>query len=254
MGVLVRPIFWVPAPLTDPTTISGCTLWLDAADSATITHSGGAVSQWDDKSANGYALAQPGASTLKPTTGASTINSLNVLDFDGGDDLSLTSAPINNATDGTVTVLAVVQSAAVSGAGDLQAVSADDTSTVRLGGFVTTEGATGRARTYSWATGETDFAADSGAPLTNNVTYLNTTIWRTSNVEVRVDGASSGATSTTANRAYSATSTLIIGDGFAGGGDNWNGKIAEVVAYDRVLSGADLAAVEQYLRTKWGTP
>ena len=36
---------WTPAKITT-------TLWLDAADSSTITESGGAVSQWDDKSGN----------------------------------------------------------------------------------------------------------------------------------------------------------------------------------------------------------
>lgn len=61
------------------------TLWLDASDATTITESGGAVSQWDDKSGNGYDLEQL-TSTRQPTTGARTMNSLNVLDFDATDD------------------------------------------------------------------------------------------------------------------------------------------------------------------------
>ena len=36
-------------------------LWLDAADASTITESGGAVSQWDDKSGNGRNAAQSDA-------------------------------------------------------------------------------------------------------------------------------------------------------------------------------------------------
>lgn len=61
------------------------TLWLDASDTSTITEStpgSGAVSQWDDKSGNGYNLVQA-TSSAQPKTGTATINSLNVLEFDG---------------------------------------------------------------------------------------------------------------------------------------------------------------------------
>ena len=36
-----------------PTSISGCALWLDAADTSTITFSSSSVTQWNDKSGNG---------------------------------------------------------------------------------------------------------------------------------------------------------------------------------------------------------
>ena len=41
--------------------------WWDASDSATITHSLGQVSQWDDKSANARHLTQ-GTSAAQPLT------------------------------------------------------------------------------------------------------------------------------------------------------------------------------------------
>lgn len=66
-------------------------LWLDASDLTTITESGGAVSEWRDKSSNGYAFTQA-TSTAQPTTGSTTQNGLNVLSFDGGDSLVATSA------------------------------------------------------------------------------------------------------------------------------------------------------------------
>ena len=43
---------WTPEDLPQ------CTAWYDAADAATITASGGRVSQWDDKSSNGYHMTQ----------------------------------------------------------------------------------------------------------------------------------------------------------------------------------------------------
>ena len=68
----------------DPLTLSPA-LWLDASDAASITSSGGAVSQWSDKSGNAHHATQSVAAS-KPTTGANTQNGLNVLTFDGVDD------------------------------------------------------------------------------------------------------------------------------------------------------------------------
>jgi hypothetical protein len=46
-----------------PTQVSGCALWLDAADSSSMTLSGSNVTQWNDKSGNGrHATAQSAAS------------------------------------------------------------------------------------------------------------------------------------------------------------------------------------------------
>ena len=64
-------------------------LWLDASDGTTITSENGLVSQWNDKSGNNNHVIQATASK-QPTTNSITQNTLNVLDFDGGDWLSKT--------------------------------------------------------------------------------------------------------------------------------------------------------------------
>lgn len=64
-----------------PSDISGLKLWFDAADTGTITHTGGAVDQWSDKSGNGNHAAESGAS--RPTTASRTVNGRNAIDFDG---------------------------------------------------------------------------------------------------------------------------------------------------------------------------
>jgi hypothetical protein len=56
-------------------------LWLDASDTSTITEVGGAVSQWDNKGSLGDFTQ--GTAALQPTSGTETLNSLNVIDFDG---------------------------------------------------------------------------------------------------------------------------------------------------------------------------
>lgn len=65
--------------------------WYDASDTSTITSSGGAVSQWNDKSGNGRNVTQA-SSASQPGTGAVTKNGLNVLTFDGGDWMQASTA------------------------------------------------------------------------------------------------------------------------------------------------------------------
>ena len=77
-SVASAPVGSAFAP-SDDVLLSG---WWDASDVATITHSGGSVSGWTDK-AGGNALIQ-NFSPQRPETGVRTLNSLNVLDFDGG--------------------------------------------------------------------------------------------------------------------------------------------------------------------------
>ena len=63
-----------------PSTLIGDTLgmWYDASDTSTITESSGNVSQWDDKSGNGFHLTQ-GTGSYQPQTGTHTVNGLNVI-------------------------------------------------------------------------------------------------------------------------------------------------------------------------------
>jgi hypothetical protein len=62
-----------------PAFLATAPLWLDAADTSTITESGGSVSQWDNKGTLENIVQ--GNAALQPTTGVSTLNGLNVIDF-----------------------------------------------------------------------------------------------------------------------------------------------------------------------------
>jgi hypothetical protein len=56
-----------------PTSITGCSLWLDAADPATLSLSGSSVTQWNDKSGNGRNATQ-GTPSQRPTFASSTVS------------------------------------------------------------------------------------------------------------------------------------------------------------------------------------
>jgi len=70
---------WSPAE-------TGVGLWLDAADAGTITHNGGAVSRWADKSGNGRDATQQGVPGSQPADTADGLNGKHVLTFDGVND------------------------------------------------------------------------------------------------------------------------------------------------------------------------
>jgi len=67
------------APFT-PTSVAGCQLWLDAADSSTLTLSGSSVTQWNDKSGNQRNFNQP-TSGSRPTYVSNGLNNYPIVRF-----------------------------------------------------------------------------------------------------------------------------------------------------------------------------
>ncbi len=82
-------------PFFTPNQISGCQLWLDAADTKTLTLSGSNVTQWRDKSTNLNHFSSAGVST-SPTTG--TYNGLTTIYWTNTSQQLVSSK--NNATTG----------------------------------------------------------------------------------------------------------------------------------------------------------
>ena len=79
LGIRSSTSIWTPAELPN------LALWLDAADSSTITLNGSTVSQWNDKSGNARHASQPTAAN-QPTYTANGLNGKPVVTFDGSND------------------------------------------------------------------------------------------------------------------------------------------------------------------------
>lgn len=78
----------VPAAASwSPADLPNLAMWLDAADTSTITASAGKVSAWTDKSPTGSHVTQATAN-LQPTTGVNAWDGKNVLTFNGGQELA----------------------------------------------------------------------------------------------------------------------------------------------------------------------
>ena len=91
---------WTPA--SSPATKA----WYDASDADSITASGSAVSQWDDKSGNGHHLS--GSGGREPVTGSRTMNGLNAVDFQSGDMLTI-STRLGFGTNPDIMAISVMQ-------------------------------------------------------------------------------------------------------------------------------------------------
>ena len=94
-----------------PSDISNCALWLDAADESTMTLSGSNVTQWRDKSGNGNnALANTGT----VTTNSTRINGLNTIRFSTSSFLTISSF----AMAANVSMFAVLRGVGAQGSGN----------------------------------------------------------------------------------------------------------------------------------------
>ncbi len=230
-----------------PTDLAGLKLWLDAADAGTITESGGLVSQWSDKSSEGNNATQfTGA--LQPVTGTQTVNGLNVVDFDGIDDLmELSSQPLIGTEARTIIVVGY----AIDDTGTPTMVSLTDVGVAGERYEVSAEiGLRISAANSFWL----DDAVESGvAAIIMMTNEANSTLVEDSdNLQAYRDGAlitsTAQANPTTSVNTISGTATI------SHAARQLNGVIGEVIIYDRVISFSERTLLDNYLSSKWGIP
>ena len=246
---------WIPTPAFSPLDLSP-TLWLDASDESTLSGpGGGAVSQWNDKSGNGYDLTQ-GTATNQPTTGIGTQNGLNVISFDGSDLLvAATASDWTFLHDGSDHTLFVVSKRPSSGTamGLLATANAGGS---RLGLIVIQTDSLFQHLLYGTVNTIT----------VNNAPTVSTQNWQIGVIDADPDNVTASARSTisvnggadqTANTATGAVSgtapnhPLTIGS-YGGGSNALLGDIAEIIVVDGTLTADEISRVENYLADKWG--
>lgn len=206
-------------------------LWFDASDASTITESAGAVSQWDDKSGNALHATQ-GTGSSQPTTGVTTLNGLNVLDF-ANDKLLLPdlSAYFNGSQNRTVISVVVT-----------------DSSTYNTIINIGNSAYTGSRFTFQGHNGNLSIALQ-GA-------FFNSTLVSTSwgiaaanfdgtqlkDVDLYFGGGTPQASTSTTALNTDASVSNIIGD---------TNSIGEILAFDRALSASEMNQIGQYIADKW---
>lgn len=220
-----------------PTDVAGIVAWYDANDSNTLSLSGSTVTQWNDKSGNGYNLTR-GNGTNGPSSGTRSVNGHNCLDFNRATFMPLDNASLAIAAQ-PVTIFAVV--------------GKDDTSNTM---FVT-DGLGAGGRCIIAVEGSNAKPELFAGSFTNSTATDDTTVRQYSAV---FNGASSGfwqdgASKSTANPgAGSLTAGIRLGGSRDGTGANLDGALCEVIVYNTAVGTTDRQTIEAYLKLKWATP
>jgi hypothetical protein len=226
----------------DPTSISGNVLWLDAADTGSMTFSSGSnISQWKDKSG----LSNHATGTNSPVLSTNAINTYQAV-------TTPTSNYFTGATSitgSTLTVFSVAQtSRAQTNTGlDQRLVSlaksgADyGSSSVVIALF--NQGSTSNISTYRVAN------AVAGSALTQNAPFQVVSKYDGTNGFLWKDGVSGGSNASTGT--FDCTK-YGIGNQANPTTEYWNGAIGEVLIYSTALTDTQRQKVEGYLAWKWG--
>jgi hypothetical protein len=229
-----------------PSGITGLVAHYDAADLTSISVSGSDVTQWNDLSGNGRHATQ-GTSTNRPKSGTRTLNSKNVLDFDGTNDFLINDgiAASYTGTSKPFTIFQVTQLDTT--AGNQTSWSIANSSNGRPRIFPSNDVLVFRndsdVETLPQITGSYNTNSQfltyrsSGTNLTGfiNKTLILTHAYSLGTISLNV--ASIGA---------------YRGRNFASGVQFWNGVIGEMIYYDRELTLSEVGQVHDYLSYKWG--
>jgi hypothetical protein len=244
----------------DPRSISGLASWWDAADASTITTVSGAVSRWNDKVGSRNLIQN--TETRRPAYTANYYQGLAAVTFDGSDD-SLAATSLPSLAVSPLTFIACIDSLASSGATDrgvlLLGTSANTTSYSNGGGLQLVANSLGRAvrkafEFYARASSgglEVEVADLSTAqPVGKRILSVtaNGTTGSLFQSGAQVD-SQSASVATSTDRVYFGSLLESNSLNFF-----WNGRILEVVVFNRALTSAERLSVELYLASKWGAP
>ena len=228
-----------------PTSVAGCTLWLDGADpSATgiAPANGATVSTWVDKSTNGLTVS---AASSQPTYLTNAANGLGTVAFNGSQGLSA----------GTVTGTKLI----------------GNTNSCAIYAVVRFENTSGRSIPYSWddQTYEARFllqyaegnniallkrgGTNTTIPLINTLYYI-VSYWQNElNTQLNVNGTTIASLSNFSNNDISSFSRVFNVGYYANDPAGWNmrGNIAEILFFNTHIP-TNFQQIEGYLAWKWG--
>lgn len=234
------------------------TLWLDAADTATITESSGAVSQWNDKSGNSYHLSQ-GTGANQPATGTVTQNGRNVIGFSadnkflthdaGSNVISLSPMTMfcvvydNNSTQGALTFKRIFTTRISNSTNDFQSPN-----------FLSTKNNTAR---------EFGIRSRGLVPTPEYIAYTDQK-WFVGTAYTSSSGGfhqvnDSSRSVSTSNLSIDTSRFLRVGQACSTGafpatiaGNGWIGYMAEILVFNKQLTESEISTVKNYLFGKWG--
>jgi hypothetical protein len=218
-----------------PINITGCAVWLDAADpNALITSNGSNVGTWLDKSGNGcHAISQLTPATIV----SSSFGGNTTLLFNGASRYYCATAAISNIGYTIFTVQSTTSTNSFQSV--INGVSNSYAFVGAAGGYVATF--TGDGSTWN------DSA--SNTPPFYNVNTNTILCMQVSNTVLTP--YVNGVVGTTKTGSTGAFSNFYIGDIY-NASQPWYGNISEIIVYNGILTTQQRQQVEGYLAWKWG--
>jgi hypothetical protein len=241
---------WWPSDVVYEPIQSGLVGWWDADDASTITASGTAVSQWDNKGSTAVNLTQA-TGAAQPFTGTRTQNGRNVIEFDaaqwmeGGDNFDLLTADITlfivAKQDTVANHVYVGKSRASATAGRWSLLRDSTTGAITDGGFISFTDSSTSARELSlrfrriFSPG-LQIRQNGVIPVNAvNINTNDTANYNTANI------FGVGAYQNSSGNFNPPQSGLYL-----------NGFIAEVCIWNRALQDFEMDQMHRYLKLKWG--
>lgn len=221
-----------------PTDLPNCVLWLDGADVSSMTLSGSTVSQWNDKSGNGYNMTQV-TSSQYPTLGTST-NGNRMLTFTQGSSTVLSNAIFGTCMGSRVATYFLVEYNMTASSGNPGPF-----------GYVSSGAGNNYGIVMQYNTGFTgglqpfQSVISSFTSSTPRIDYLYAQSNGTNMVGF-VNGTSATVSATTYGGYSGAFYVGYATNGYI------SGNICELLVYNVALSESQRQQVEGYLAWKWG--
>lgn len=219
--------------------VSGYVGWFDALDTANITKTAGAVSQWTDKSGNGNNLTQATAAN-QPIYGLGQLNGLPCMNFDGSNDVFAATGISGSDRTSSYFMVASIPS--------LIALNSYFGSNGGTGGFELRNEVTSGLVTVLRSGVSNIFQTTSLAVPTVTPFVLGCVLTATDATIYVNLSSENGANSDT----FTAGRTTVVGQNRSGGTSFARINVGEVIVYDSSLSSGNTSLVIAYLMSKWG--
>jgi methionine-rich copper-binding protein CopC len=249
---------WTPAELSQPSA-----LWLDASDSGTITLSGSAVSQWNDKSGNSRNFAQATGGNQPAYSATSFNTSYPGVTFDGSSDFMSAGDTLDVGSQSLGIIAAVKYNTSnTSGMVISKTRYAAGDGRYFMGRFQGTGFGLGSGTQYQYVA-ESDFASaiSPSADSSTSPRLLGLDLNRQTSGSIKnwIDGVAVKTSTFTGNAtAYNSNDLLLLGaygnpTGTGPQASSYlSGVISEVVVVQTAMSDTDRQKLEGYLAWKWG--
>jgi len=230
----------------DPLNITGLWGWWDASDAGSFTYAGlpDQISQWDDLSGNArhqVLVAGAGGPFRNGTQ-----NSLDTITYATSQAMKV----VSTLAHAYVSVFAVMNmsSSAVTNARliTLSKPTSNDYDNATRGIAILRNGSADQVAGYS-------NAAMAVKAITTNAYHTVSSIFNGTDHRLYVDGS---AGTTVAHAATFDVTELLVGCGYYSStyAAGWYGNVAELIVADAAIGSTEQAAIEAYLKAKWGTP